>query len=43
MPKTIMNCRDQSDQVQSMTKTIEDNDMTDRTDVIYAKYDTELS
>ena len=44
MPKTIMNCHDWWDQVQSITKTKrKDNDVTDHTGAVYTENDIELS
>ena len=42
MQKMIMNYRNWSDRVQSMTKTRQDNDVTDHTGVEYTKNDIEL-
>ena len=39
----ILNCCDWLDKVQSIMKTKQDNDMTNRTDVIYVENDIELS
>ena len=38
-----LRCRDRLDQVKSMTKTILDNDVTDRKIVVYVENETELS
>ena len=38
----ILNCSDQSDRVQFMTNTREDNDVTNCIGAIYAKNDSEL-
>lgn len=37
-----MTCHDQLDRVESIMKTREDNNITDRTSVVYIKNDTEL-
>lgn len=42
-PKTKLSCHDQLDQVWYMTKIRLDNDVTDRTVVIYAKNKIKLS
>ena len=41
--KMKLSYRDRSKQVQSVTKTRQDNDMTDRTGTIHAKNENELS
>lgn len=41
--ETKLNCRDLSDEVQSMMKTIKDTDMTYRIGVVYIKNETKLS
>lgn len=41
--KTILNCQDQLDRVQSVTKTKQDNEVTDHIGVVYAKNETKLS
>lgn len=38
----IRNCFDQLDRVPTMTKTKQDNYVTDHTDVVYAENETEL-
>lgn len=43
MTKTKLSYYDQSDRVQYIMKTKQNNDITDRTGTIYAKNDTELS
>ena len=42
MPKSKLNYWDLSDQVLSMMKTRQDNDMTNHIDTVYAKNDIEL-
>ena len=42
-PQMIINYRDQSDRVQSITKTTQDDDVTDHTGVVYTENNTELS
>ena len=42
MSKTKLSCLDQSDLVQSMTKTKQDNDVTNHINVIYAENETKL-
>ena len=41
-PKMILSCRDQSNHVQSMTKTRWNNEVTDRTGLVYTKFEIEL-
>ena len=43
MPKMILNCQDLSDQERFVMKNKQDNNMIDRTYVVYAKNDSELS
>ena len=40
---TIVNYQDRSDSVRSMTKMRHDNDVTNRTSLLYAKNETEFS
>lgn len=42
MPKMILKCRDQLDQVPIVTKTKSDNYVTYCTDVVYTKNESEL-
>ena len=39
----ILNCKNQSDSVQFIMKTTQDNDVSDHTGVISIEYDIELS
>lgn len=43
MKKMIMNYRERLNQVQSVMKTREDNEVTDRIGTVYVKNDIELS
>lgn len=43
MLKQKLNCLDQSEQVPTVMKTKWDNDVTNSTDVLYAKNETDLS
>ena len=43
MPKSKLNYKDLFDRVQSVMKTRQDNNMIDRTDVVYAKNEIDLS
>ena len=38
-----LSCHDQSDQMSFMTKTCQDNDVTDHINLVYAKIEFELS
>ena len=42
-PNVKLNYRDWSEQVQSVTKTNQDNDMTNHINLVYAKIETKLS
>ena len=42
-PKMELNCHGQSNSVQTMTKSRQDNNVTDHTGALYAKNETELS
>lgn len=43
MPKSKLNCHDQSDRMRSIMKDKQDNDVIDHIGVIFVEYDTELS
>lgn len=43
MSKMKLNCYDRTNRVWSMMKTIQDNDVIDRTSVVYIKIETDLS
>ena len=43
MPKTILNYHDWLNWVSTVTKTRQDNDVIDHTDVVYIENETELS